>query len=114
MFPENDDQFFVTRNIKGEQTKVVMDPRPDLGDGVESMCWAELLAAAHGINRQLAYALHGFRSQGTRLVKGVKGWVIRPEIGEKGWESQEIYDKYKEKYLESMRRDVILALKRIN
>jgi len=111
MFPKNDDQFFVT---KGEQTKVVKDPRPDLGDGVESMCWAELLSAAHRINRQLAYVLHGFRCQGTRLVRGEKGWVIRPEIGENGWDSQEMYDKYKGKYLESMRRDVILALKRLS
>ena len=90
-----------------------MDPRPELGGGEESVCWAILLAHAYKLNRRLAYSLHGFRCQGTRLLKGKNGWILRPEIGENGWESQEEYDRYKERFLEPVRRDVISALRQL-
>ncbi len=112
--PNTDNEFFVKKTIDGKETRCVTDPRPDLGDGLESLNWADLLMTAWQINRRMAYALHGFRCCGTRLVKNEKGsWVLRPEISPRGWESKEDYDKFKEKYLEPNRRDVILALKKI-
>jgi len=102
------------REINGEKRKVFSDPRPDIGSDLESVCFADLLSRMFLINKEAAAILHGFRCQGTRLVKTEKGnYVLRPVIGENGWKSQEDYDKAKAKYLEPVRRDVALALKKL-
>jgi hypothetical protein len=102
--------------INGREEIVFSDPRPDLddGSGLESYLWADLLSIMFKINKDAARTIHGFRCQGCRLVKGEKIYVIRPQIGPDGWESQEEYDKAKKKYLEPIRGDVLLALKRLH
>ena len=102
--------------INGREEIVFSDPRPDLddGSGLESYLWADLLSIMFKINKEAARTIHGFRCQGCRLVKGDKIYVIRPQIGPDGWESQEEYDKAKKKYLEPIRGDVLLALKRLH
>lgn len=103
------------REVDGKKRKVFSDPRPDLGgETAESLLWAELLSIMFQINKHGASVLHGFRCQGTRLLKTEKGnHVLRPEVGGGGWKSQEDYDKAKAKYLEPIRRDVSSALKRL-
>jgi len=102
------------REINGEKRKVFSDPRPDIGSDLESLYFADLLSKIFLINKEAAAILHGFRCQGTRLVKSEKGnYVLRPVIGERGWKSQEDYDEAKTRYLEPVRRDVALALKRL-
>ena len=102
------------RDVDGKKSKVFMDPRPDIGSDLESLYFADLLSKIFLINKEAAAILHGFRCQGTRLVKSEKGnYVLRPVIGERGWKSQEDYDEAKTRYLEPVRRDVALALKRL-
>lgn len=102
------------REINGEKRKVFSDPRPDIGSDLESVYFADLLSRMFLINKEAAITLHGFRCQGTRLVKSEKGnYVLRPVIGKSGWKSQEDYDEAKARYLEPVRRDVALALKRL-
>lgn len=107
-------KFYKQVEVSFETKNAFFDPRPDLGDENESILWCELFSYAHGINKNLFYALHGFRCQGTRLVPGSSGgWVMRPEIGGDSWASQEEYDEWKKKYLEPVRRDVVCALKKL-
>jgi hypothetical protein len=107
-------EFFKEVEVNGKTEKAFFDPRPDLGDGVESLAWADLLATSFRFNKNLFYVLHGFRCQGTRLIRNDNGaWVMRPEIGPNSWESQEAYDQWKKKYLEPLRREVILVLKKL-
>ncbi len=102
------------RDVDGSKRKVLSDPRPDIGSDLESLYFADLLSKIFLINKEAAAILHGFRCQGTRLVKSEKGnYVLRPVIGERGWKSQEDYDEAKTRYLEPVRRDVALALKRL-
>ena len=102
------------REINGEKRKMFSDPRPDIGSDLESVYFADLLSRMFLINKEAAITLHGFRCQGTRLVKSEKGnYVLRPVIGERGWKSQEDYDEAKARYLEPVRRDVALALKKL-
>ena len=102
------------REINGEKRKVFSDPRPDIGSDSESLYFADLLSKIFLINKEAAAILHGFRCQGTRLVKSEKGnYVLRPVIGERGWKSQEDYDEAKARYLDPVRRDVALALKKL-
>ena len=102
------------RDVDGNKRKVFSDPRPDIGSDLESLYFADLLSKIFLINKEAAAILHGFRCQGTRLVKSEKGnYVLRPVIGERGWQSQEDYDEAKTRYLEPVRRDVALALKRL-
>jgi len=102
------------RDVDGNKRKVFSDPRPDIGSDLESLYFADLLSKIFLINKEAAAILHGFRCQGTRLVKSEKGnYVLRPVIGERGWKSQEDYDEAKTRYLEPVRRDVALALKRL-
>lgn len=110
----NESNFYKQVEVNSEIKNAFFDPRPDLGDGNESILWSELFAHAQSINNDLFYTLHGFRCQGTRLVPGTGGgWVMRPEIGDENWESKEEYDTWKKKYLEPVRRDVVWALKRL-
>jgi hypothetical protein len=102
------------REANGEKRKVFSDPRPDIGSDLESLYFADFLSILFSVNKEAASILHGFRCQGTRLIKTEKGnYVLRPVIGKGGWESQEGYDKAKAKYLEPVRRDVASALKRL-
>lgn len=106
-------KLFKEIEVNGKIEKAFFDPRPDLGDEMESLTWADFLATAYRINKNLFYVVHGFRCQGTRLIRREDGWVMRPEIGENAWDSEESYSEWKKKYLEPIRRDVIFALKKL-
>lgn len=111
---EFSDKPYVLKKINGEEQIVFTDPRPDVGEDVENFLWADFLCSIYRINKEAALILHGFRCQGTRLVKGEGGgYVIRPHIGKDGWESQEDYNRAKVKYLEPIRREILLALKKL-
>lgn len=75
-----------------------LDPRPDLeGD---SKLWDKLLSLAKADpDPELYGRLHGFRCYGLRIKWTGKAYVLRPEIGPDAWESQEEYEKEREKWL---------------
>lgn len=91
------------------------DPRPDL-DQIhhDGMLWAQLLALAHGKSPLLSGMLHGFRCQGTMLVKGQKGYMIRPILDEaKAWPSKQQYEADREQYLRPHVADIAGLLKEL-
>ena len=92
------------------------DTRPDLEaqDGLESLNWGFLLAAAWPVSRELAITLHGFRCQGSRLVKTEKGYAIKPEVGEQGWASEQEYQEARDKYLVPHREQLTRLLKNLH
>lgn len=94
---------------------IFQDPRSDLEaqDGLESLTWCCLLADAWAVSRELAVTLHGFRCQGSRLVKTEKGYAIKPEVGEQGWESEKEYQEARDKYLVPYREQLTRLLKNL-
>lgn len=103
--------------IKNDANEIVfIDPREDLAaeNPGESYWWSWLLAEAWIVNRQLAITLHGFRCMGTRLVKGEKSFVLRPEVSNRAWQSQEEYQKDRDKYLMPHRDQLAGLLKRLH
>ena len=76
----------------------LVDPRPDLVE--DSELWTRFLHLAEDENKKLTGALHGFRCQGTRIVQGKKGYLLRPELDpSKGWKSRQEYEKERDKWL---------------
>ena len=74
------------------------DPRPDLVE--DSELWTRFLQLAEDENKQLTGILHGFRCQGTRIVLGRSGYVLRPELDpDKGWKNRQEYEKERDKWL---------------
>lgn len=89
----------------------IFDPRPDIeGD---SKLWEELLNLKIAIECNISWILHGFRCQGTVLVKHNDSYVLRPLIGAAGWRSVEEYKKYRDLYLTPHRDKIALALKEL-
>ena len=80
------------------ELKPLTDPRPDLAE--DSELWTRFLHLAEDENKKLTGALHGFRCQGTRIVQGKKGYLLRPELDpSKGWKSRQEYEKERDKWL---------------
>lgn len=72
------------------------DPYPYLADDAE--LWLVFLASAHTEDPELFWRLNYLRGAGTSLVyvgKKIK-YRLEPIIGDRGWESQEQYDKEKQ------------------
>lgn len=84
-----------------EEVVVFKDPRSDLAseNPEESYWWCWLLADAWNVSRELAVTLHGFRCMGTRLERKEKGFVLKPEVSERAWASEEEYQEARNKYL---------------
>lgn len=81
-----------------QETKPVTDPRPDLAE--DSALWVRFLELAGEKDKQLAWTLHGFRCQGTRIVQGKKGYLLRPELDPtKGWKNRQEYEKERDRWL---------------
>jgi hypothetical protein len=79
---------------------ITVDPRPDLAD--DSELWTRLLELAEAEDRMFAGTLHGFRCMGTRIKRGQKGYILRPDIdptGDTAWTSQNEYAEMKEEWL---------------
>jgi hypothetical protein len=89
----------------------IYDPRPDIEK--DSKLWQELLNLEIAIKYNISWILHGFRCQGTMLVKQNGGYVLRPLIGENGWKSVEEYKKYRDIYLVPQRDKIAMALKEL-
>lgn len=97
-----------------EPKPAVTDPRPDLAE--DSELWTQLLALAETEDRMLAGALHGFRCMGTRIKRGQKGYVLRPDVdptGNLAWPSQEEYEGAKEEWLRPYVRKIAELLKKL-
>ena len=73
------------------------DPRPDLVE--DSGIWNRFLKIAWEQNSAIAKILYGFREEGLRLTRGNAGWVLRPEVSERCFESIECYEQLKSKWL---------------
>jgi len=103
------------RGPEEEEVIVFKDPRPDLAeeDPEESYWWLWLLADALGINKDLAITLHGFRCMGTRLVRTEKGFAMKPEVSERGWQSAEEYQAARDKYLVPHQKQLVKLLKNL-
>ena len=104
------------RGPEEEEALVFCDPRQDLADEdpEESWFWAWLLADALGINNDLAITLHGFRCMGTRLVRTEKGFAMKPEVSERGWQSAEEYQAARDKYLVPHQKQLVKLLKNLH
>lgn len=95
-------------------------PRPDLAE--DSSLWVTFLTLAVRESRELFGALHGFRCAGTRLIKATSGqlagmYVLRPDIdptGDRAWESRELYEEFKQKYLKPMEPQLLKVLGELN
>ena len=80
------------------ELKPLTDPRPDLAE--DSALWVRFLDLAGEKDKQLAGTLHGFRCQGTRIVQGKKGYLLRPGLDPtKGWKNRQEYEKERDKWL---------------
>lgn len=80
------------------EPRPMTDPRPDLAE--DSALWVRFLELAGEKDKQLAWTLHGFRCQGTRLRQGRSGYVLRPELDPtKGWTSRQEYEKERDRWL---------------
>ncbi len=94
------------------ELKPLTDPRPDLVE--DSALWVRFLELAGEKDKQLAGTLHGFRCQGTRIVLGRSGYVLRPELDpEKGWNSQQEYERMREKWLKPHIEKIAQLLKKL-
>lgn len=100
-------------NFKIDNDITHTDPRPDLGEGEEHLAWGMLLAHAWGVDKELYGLLHGFRSQGTRLISYDSGCKLEPEIGANGWSSLQDYKQARNKYLMPKKNKLIEILKKI-
>jgi len=84
-----------------QEEKAMADPRPDLEE--DSELWTRFLLLAELFHSsQLAGILHGFRCAGTRIKRGRKGYVLRPDIdpsGKTAWKSREDYERDRDKWL---------------
>lgn len=89
----------------------IFDPRPDIEQ--DSELWNQLLNLEVAIKHNVSWILHGFRCQGTLLVKQNGQYVLRPLIGENGWRSVEEYKKYRDIYLVPQRDKIATALKEL-
>ena len=106
--------------LNGENvTQNITDPRPDLTE--DSALWVTFLTLARAESRQLYGNLHGFRCAGTRLVKATSGqlagmYVMRPDVDPSGggWDSVEMYEEFKIKYLKPMEPQLLKALADLN
>jgi hypothetical protein len=87
------------------------DPRPDLQE--DSWFWLQMFAGAE--DPMFEGILHGFRCMGARILMGrAGGYIIRPTIdpkGEKGWKSQEEYNKDRDQWLEPNGNEIKRLLK---
>ena len=87
------------------------DPRPDLTE--DTRLWNLLLRIAQEEDYDIARILHGLRENGLRLVRGQVNWTLRPEVSDRGFESQEQYDNLKNKYLVPVQGKIINWLTRL-
>jgi len=98
-----------------EEVVVFRDPREDLAaeNPEESYWWGWLLAEAWPVSRELAITLHGFRCQGTRLMRNDTGFAMKPEVSDRGWQSQEEYTQVRGEYLVPHREKLTRLLKNL-
>lgn len=95
-----------------QETKPVTDPRPDLAE--DSELWTRFLQLAEDENKKLTGILHGFRCQGTRIVLGRSGYVLRPELDPaKGWKNRQEYEKERDKWLKPHTEKIAQLLKNL-
>jgi hypothetical protein len=87
------------------------DPRPDLTE--DSRLWSKLLALAWDSDGpDLFFTLHGFRCNSLRLIKGAKGYVLRPEFDARsGWIDKADYEAARDKDLMPHRDEVARLLR---
>lgn len=91
-----------------------VDPRPDLKS--DSKLWTKLLQLAKEMDPDLAGVLHGFRCEGTRIKKGIKGYALRPDIdpaGKLAWESRKEYSVTSNKWLRPHQKEIVDLLKKL-
>ena len=94
------------------ELKPLTDPRTDLVE--DSELWTRFLQLAEDENKQLTGILHGFRCQGTRIVQGKKGYLLRPELDPiKGWNSQQEYERMRDKWLKPHTEKIAQLLKNL-
>ncbi len=92
------------------EQRIITDPRPDLKD--DTKCWEKLFnLPAIRRDYETIWVLHGFRCQGTLLIRHKDTYVLRPKLGEDGWKSKEEYIEQRNKYLVPRRNGVARALK---
>jgi len=104
------------RGPEEEEVTVFCDPREDLAaeNPEESYWWSWLLAEAWPVSRELAVTLHGFRCMGTRLVRTEKGFAMKPEVSERGWQSAEEYQAARDKYLVPYQKQLVKLLRNLH
>ena len=87
------------------------DPRPDLPE--DTVLWTKLLELAWDSEApDLFFTLHGFRCNSLRLIKGARGYVLRPEFDEhSGWEDKADYEAARDKMLTPHRDEVARLLR---
>jgi hypothetical protein len=76
------------------------DCRPEAAQ--DHALWERLLQMAWEEDHVFAWTLCGFRDFGTRIVRGPKGYVLRPEISGvqgDGWHNQAAYEKERDRWL---------------
>ena len=94
------------------ELKPLTDPRPDLAE--DSELWTRFLQLAEDENKKLTGILHGFRCQGTRIVLGRSGYVLRPELDpSKGWKNRQEYEKERDKWLKPHIEKIAQLLKKL-
>lgn len=93
--------------------KPLTDPRPDLME--DSELWKKFLQLAQETNPILAGTLHGFRCQGTRIVRGKNGYMLRPELNpsKDGWSSRQEYERERDVWLLPHLKEIADLLKRL-
>ncbi len=77
-----------------------IDPRPDLED--DTGLWTKMLAEAEKTSKRLQKHLWDMRVWGTRLVRGKRGIILRPDVDPRGataWNRLELYEKWRDKLL---------------
>ncbi|MGI9862325.1 hypothetical protein SDD30_13185 [Moorella naiadis] len=95
-----------------QKERRITDPRPDIKE--DSVLWEKLLNLKMvALDYDVCWLLHGFRCQGTVLVKHNDTYVLRPLVGKDGWESAEEYKKQRDIYLVPHRDKIALALKEV-
>lgn len=87
------------------------DPRPDLEE--DSNLWCQAFAAADNYGEQLKKSLWDMRKGGTRIIRGKKSFILRPEIdpqGVRGWPDQATYEKWRDRLLKPHQNQIVQIL----
>jgi hypothetical protein len=101
----------IRKNAFGEFAgAIIIDPYAEYHPS-DSMLWLELLSEARKISEDIYQRLYYIRGGGTVLIPDKQfGFLLKPIIGEYGWQSQEFYDNEKKCLNEYVREITNLLL----